>query len=428
MKVSAQTGLLSKAIVALFLCSFTPETWAGSFAEFSYKLLNGECPKSQDQPVLIDKNCTTAETQEKRTALLLRDFGQISEDAFFASLADERGNALSCARDQVASLLSNPDDKKHFAEDTTAKLILLLNEKKTMDGLRPAIGHDRPNAEGAQPGTAAYDYKKSRLRAEAILASIPFSQTTGMRNLINMISSQDDFIISGDLVEGVQKYINESAQKALPAIEKELGEGADAMRQAVASSGRSLNDKTRESLAQDTDLIESFRQKNPQLESTLRSTACRVDSKYGKGAQYRDTAVTAALILGTGAASGVLRAGAAELIANVTGAAARGAIPFRAAGVLRVTAAAMESAVPLDQIYNACFNSSSSVRGKAVSVTCERSVLTSLQNENCALNASLSLLGVGAISSATKEALALLRAPVGVGPAAKILESPGAEG
>jgi pimeloyl-ACP methyl ester carboxylesterase len=390
--------------------------------DFVYKLISGDCAPAPQLPATTAGatcNCSLAKPASAIQSLE-SDFGEVSEDAFLGALANERSQALSCAESQLVDLLKKPADQEKFANEVTTKLLDLLREKKKLSELQTQLGQEslhKSAKEQTAPGTPAFEYKKSKARAEAILASIPFAQSTSMQRLINYVISQDDFILGGKLVRGVDTYIKKMIKEALPRVKKDISKAMVDLREGVRTNGKSLDRLTKESLAQDADLIESYRQKNKQLERTLKPIACRIDVKYGQGAKNRQNALMAVSIvsMGIGAMPSLAAKGAAIAArftgplargVVITGAAARSVISLRAAGILKATSAVVDSMIMIRQSVRAC--GTASIGGKTAGATCDKSVLTSLNKDNCHLTVALNLIGALGIVSTAKEGFSLM--------------------
>lgn len=413
--------LLARALSPLtFIFCLSPRAQAFSIAEIGYQLLNGDCPKAQQKTgfgKVSEKSselaCRPDSSPERRLDLLKTDLGVFSEDAYLAALAEERAQALTCAHQQTSALLQNSEDSNAFAKEVTEKLLLLLREKKKMADLSPAIvsgSISSSEASPTPPGSPRDEYKRARMRSELILDSIPFRQSPAMQKLINLVSAQDGYILGGKLTDGVEEIIQEMVKRSLPSINHDFEESAAIMAKGARTLGGSLDNANRESLAQDTDLIESFRQKHKQDESTLKAISCRVDSKYGKGAQYRDRALISAAVLA--APFSEFFVAAEGFAVEVTGAAARGSISIRTAGLLRSASLAIDSTLLLRQVQTNCGSDLATVGGSMAANRCEASILSTLSNEDCVFSVAMNLLGAPGLSKNVTETMRMIRGEI----------------
>ena len=393
----------------LVLMSLTSTAQAFSFAEQIYTLLNQDCsklisPPSPSSKCQLQSNLTSVNQIKdlKSTAL------QLGEENFLAKLADERSKALQCTKDQLSFLMKDPNEKNKFTDDLSAKLILLGTERRKMEELRPALGFDRAqDTSGAPlPGSPRAEYKEARLKAEAILASIPFTQVPAIQNLITQVVTQNEQFSSKGVDESFEKYIRSSVVNSLPQALADVDASKTVMDKGVQTSGVSLDKKARESLAQDTDLIESFHKKNRNMEAELKPIACRIDAKYGQGAEERDFAIMIASILGTGVASGVAKVGAGLLSSSITGAVVVGRVSTTAAQVLRVVATATQNVSTIAQFEKCVLGQNTGIAGTVdQGGRCETSVIKSIDDGNCMLNTFLTAAGSQIVSKVVKNFL-----------------------
>jgi hypothetical protein len=172
----------------------------------------------------------------------------------------------------------------------------------------------------------------------------------------------------------------------------------------VRSGGTDLDRATRESLAQDRDLIETFFARNPRLRESTQDIACQVDAAYGRGAEARDQALLVGSIAATAGSFGVgwlARGGAAAVSLSTPArlAAARSVLTVRSARVLSSAAIGLDTVTGLQQIDTACFQNQRGTRisstGPATADRCESYKVEGLAQENCTLAVGLTALGVG---------------------------------
>ncbi len=387
--------LLSKKILTsisfpfaiFFLVSMLYNTTASaiSLAELSYQLAIGSCPT---QKVIGEEDlvkCGVNKTIQQNKSNIM---SQISDDAYLAGLANIRYNSIGCAQTQIDGLEANPKKLEKFITIYTLSVIEIGLEKRMMSARSPFINTDKKAKE---------DYTNARLRAEAILASLPFTQIPSLRLTINHIVSQIDYSIDPFSPE-IEKDFEKLVKYALQQSKKEIIENKEVMRIGVRSIGKSLSNTVRESLAQDTDLIEEFKQNSGMSNAQLAPSACSVDAKYGRGASYRDDALLIATILGPEIAIGLEQLGKAgiALKSSITGAAAMGTFSIRTAGVLRLLSTMGHGLDILKQIEKSCF-AEVTLKSDHYDQKCEKNIIKSLGNDTCALDIFLGALGAKSI-------------------------------
>lgn len=326
----------------------------------------------------------------------------VAEEAFLASLAEIRDQQLSCTEMQIHHLQKNPADLEKFVDDYHAKLVLLGAEKRKMATLLPAVGRDR---------SATEEYKNARLRAEAILASLPYTEIDSIKKLIRYSVSQYE---AGEALSSRGPFAGQNKamiKKALLSSLETIKKNRANLKRGIETFGKSFDQASRESLAQDTHLIETFRNANPKIQSQIKPVACSVDAKYGKGAEYADHVILATTILGPGLAAGLTRLSATAVVSSLRGAASMGAISARSAGVFRVLSYVGGMQAGFQQIHKACTGSEISLKtqkGVGSAVSCEGNILVSQSNENCILVSTLNALGFQQAYKTVPEAFSLI--------------------
>ncbi|HEY1078932.1 MAG TPA: hypothetical protein VGE46_02510, partial [Bdellovibrio sp.] len=141
------------------------------------------------------------------------------------------------------------------------------------------------------------------------------------------------------------------------------------------------------------------------------ATWCRVNAKYGEGAQYRDNMLMGVSLLSL-PASGLLRLGAASAFSAGKGLAGLGSLSVRSAHILKVSAGVAGGVLTASQLYKACLNERTELGVEVPRATstesCEVHVLKSQAQENCSLMATLSALSIPLNVKGTQEAFAAL--------------------
>lgn len=396
-----------------------------SLANQSYKLLVGDCPAATEAKSLAV--CTADSPTGEPSAQMAQQLGEVSENGYLASLASERVTALQCAREQARALAKNPADQEVYVEDVTRKVGLLAEAHQEAYVLsRELVTLSRVPARRQDPEALSEKrelLRKAEARAAAIEASIPLRDLPSVRKTLqSQVSSLINQGRETNFTEALQTSFREKLRRALKDGETELDREIADLGKGVASNGQDLERNLRESLAQDTDLIESARHRLKTSDAELKSVACRVDAKYGRGAQYRDLGLSVGSIALGGAAAGALRAGSFAATSAVTGARVSGQLATGTAGILRGAAIAVESLVVLDEFRKACVAEQPRLSGATgKGGTCSGSVLQELDHDNCVLATVLAGLGARAASETVRSGVGAARALRGQADASRIV-------
>ncbi|MBC7371097.1 MAG: hypothetical protein H7326_06000, partial [Bdellovibrionaceae bacterium] len=367
-------------------------------AEMSFSLWNKSCEaRPRDAAPAI---CLAGSPSQQQIHLLKKDFGKISEQSFLGALANERAIAMACAETQIDAIQVTPKATEKFVDDYVSKLTLLAYAKKQMTTLEPAIAVDKK---------AAIEYHRLRLHVESITSSMSFIKLKSMNQMRNYITSQSDMFGPKGVPNYFHEQMKEAVRSALKKSSIEVAKNKSILEQGALTNGESLDENYRESLAQDEDLIEGFRKSNPQIESTMTSAQCRVDAKYGRGAESRDNTMLAISVLATGGAAAISKIAASGLMSSLTGATAIGTLTPRTAGILRVIAATTSSSLALRQSYRACYGdvgpATATPKIPQKGKTCDADVMSTIVNDNCLLTVALSGLEVADSTKVYKETI-----------------------
>jgi hypothetical protein len=333
---------------------------------------------SFDKSILCLKPNGTADRIRK----LQTDFGEISEEAYLASLADERSKALKCSEDEITSLLGDSRKLSAFKEDVSKKLVLLSHLNAKIASLQGSVGANKDSNE---------EYKKAKLARDAVNAALPYTDLPSMQLLYNHISSQSDLFKNGDDSVTFQKYFQGSLADALQRTSQKLKTDRLELENGIENpSGYSSS--IRKSLAQDKVLVERLREENKNFEGSMKPIACRVDAKYGTGAIYvHETYIFAGSLAVGGPAAGGLK------IANtaIMGAVASGELSSGAASILRLGAIGMASGAGGSvALYDSCLKAHPLAGGGK---SCSGVGVRALPQANCFL--SLVLTSTAAVAS-----------------------------
>ncbi len=359
-------------ITLLFHIFFAVSIAQATFTE----LFHAECPKIEANSTSATQSCDL--TQDPISALQQMGTKKMRLDAFGSILAQQRSKDLGCLREQAKQISADQNLKKEWSANVKDKLLAMLAEKKQMKILEPAISKSSATNERKQ-------YKEARLRVEALKDSIPFAETRNMQTLIASVTSQEDYILGDELVDGVEQHVQELVSKTLPAIEKELKNEQDEMEKGVSTQGRSLSRLRLESLGQDMDLLMTVRQNNPAFNNELKSVACEFDANYGTGAQNRDIAIDIASFAAGGALA-LPRLAAAKAVLEFSKGASIGTRG------LRTLTIATAAAAPANELYKKCTGTDLRVNARH-SQTCESFSTKTIHQHDCLLSVTLNAIG-----------------------------------
>jgi hypothetical protein len=347
----------------------------------------------------------------------------MNQNVFLAALARERHLQDQCASDFATELLrgsrwdetsSDIQDKVQLLTENMAAA-LRLNHQLSQIGQRRRVG-----AQGRREGDEA---EMERLRQQlrrhlAAIAAIENSIPLGTHPEIARFVQQevqklgaDAFTIGGmgaatppPIPRLDSSRFRSGLRDAIRRAQASMWRDQHVLHDGVQSGGSGLDRATRESLAQDRDLIEAFFARHPNLRESTQAVACQVDAAYGRGAEARDQALLVGSIAATAGSFGVglLARGGATAVSLSTPArlaAARAVLTVRSARVLSSAAIGLDTVTGLQQIDTACFQNQRLTRvspnGPVTADRCASYRVEGLAEENCALAVGLTALGVG---------------------------------
>lgn len=369
------------------------------------QLFSASCPStpSESQPGATEGEteagfngvCPACEYRRSPPQALLEHARLVSDDTYLGALANERALNHECAIAQLEQ--ATKKEFPRYAADIESKVQALT--QVIADRVRSIESNERLSPQQLSANREAVGKKNKEFSAasEAIFSSIPFSSHPEMQELVSRHSRGST---------GARENFRQELLKTLNKIQAHLKKDVKNLKAGVESGGSSLDRVTRESLAQDRDLIESFVSRNPSLKGPLKAVACRVDRTYGSGAESRDQALfVGSFAVGGGAA--LLKAGAKgiSLLAATSSArlaSARGILTANSARVLGTlavhsgrTALAIGTAAGFRETANACLNSQQVVpkSNLAEAARCENYSVKGIVADNCFLAAGLTTIG-----------------------------------
>jgi len=375
-----------------------------------------EPPESQQTEAGIYGECADCAVRTDPAAGLLQHSRLIAADTFLSALARERSLNHECALGQLGKVLDSGFEA--HAGDVQAKVETLSHAM--LDYLRAYTAAEK----GSTPAQVSA-LREKKAAVNAIEGSIPFSSHPVMKDFIakyvrgalkdssSLIGLHGQQPIPPKFGETFRAQLKSTLQQVKTDLEKDRKN----LEAGVASLGVSLDRATRESLAQDRDLIEAFFHNNPALKPLMKTTACRVDKTFGAGAEARDQALLMGSV-GLGVAGGGLgltARGIGLLTGSARIASARGLLSANSArifGALAVntgrTALAVGTAAGFRETASACLNSQQVVPEPGKGNRCEKYSIKGIVADNCYLAAGLTTLGTVANVPAVQRLIARL--------------------
>jgi hypothetical protein len=333
------------------------------------------------------------------------------EDQFILEIAKQESTELLCASEYSKSLLTNNVEAEHTLDNIHQNIKEFIQIRKRLGEVTVAHLQDTSvmakqcptnlgeldevfNPEGIQSAYIEYCDQtiKLRIAKELILSNIPFSSLNGpIKDMINNVNDPD----SDDLKDIIKKSYEDMSHRLISDkshLDNIINtQGADGFGRAE-----------RRLLFSDPRLVENLITKSS-IPNDMRELACRMDSRYGRGARSLDLQLgIGSLAVGgaIGITAKVISRGAV-LARGVTAARAGGAFSSSAAKSLRIAALtgvlATDGLLAVSEIQNACFNNlnirtrSNASNGKECLST---PTFNDTQNNQCILSATLNAIGI----------------------------------
>jgi hypothetical protein len=393
------------------------ESLADTAATFSLDCRAPQSSASSTSPVCANWNNPVEQ--------LKRDNRLISEESYLASLADERAKNDQCALNFINEKLSGKDFETYAANFETQVQLLSENilaagqaqhkMSRLADQLKNTTRKDPVKVESlrSQLEELRKTAKAHLAAAAAIENSIPAGEQKEIKDFVKknvqeLLNGKTSLAALNDSKPIQPGKINsEKFRKDLRAVleksKQSVQSDIDVLNKGAKTCGKSLDRVTRESLAQDRDLIEGFMVRNPSLKNNVADIACGVDSKYGKGAEIRDQTLMYGSVALTAASLGwglVMRGTAIAANTISTPArvlAARGLLTARSARILSSSAMGLDSVSGLKEVDSQCFQNQRLAKTKTSRQAdrCQNYSLEALEEDQCVLAGSLTVLGVG---------------------------------
>jgi hypothetical protein len=364
-----------------------------------YRVWNGDCPKVE---AIVDRETklrNSANCEVFKKTLVTEDFGKLSEFAVLGGLAGERADALDCSSKQIGATLDSADATKKIVEDALGKVLAIAKDRDAMKPLVHGLGAKDAISKLEGEGSMNAEYRKLRARSDAALSSMSFVELPEYKDAVESAIAQVQAFDGREVPPSTLESIKSKLGGSLVSTRKKIDEDRKLMHEAYEKTGTSLNTNLRESLLQDQDLVASYLQHNKEDEKSLKSISCRLDAKYGKGANYRDTStmVGSAVLTGPGWAT-VGKIGLQAI--RVTHLLTRGTAALRSANILKFVAVGVGEtgnlANTIQDIHKSCDGPSAQYTAHnsgANSKTCDTNVVKALDSNNCYLAHALGALG-----------------------------------
>jgi hypothetical protein len=351
---------------------------------------------------------------------------------------------------QLKDYQDNPENLSRLVADVRAKvpgiqrfdqeIFRLRNEvrrlNRLIDRARAGIGDESPEQLRVKLTQAEAHLRQSFSGRAAILSSIPFSDYPSVQRVINGLIGS----VPGDPATDMTGRLVEAQLAARPPpgesvrdenrvrdlLKAGLSELAHAVRTdrerltrvAARQAGEApLSSAEQRALANDPALIQALLSRLPERRADLEGLACRIDARYGSGAEKLELTLMAgslALSAGSGVVLKAASVGGRALAGGSLAARARGLISLRSARVLQAAALGLDSASAVHAIENACGRQLQVRTGRPESPvatpppgqgvgrqnSCESgSAVKALDRDNCFLAAALSSLSFGAATA-----------------------------
>ncbi|MNJ96738.1 hypothetical protein D3C87_144690 [compost metagenome] len=382
----------------LFFASPSFAVWE-KLAEVSYRVSNQECPpvsKNSQDPA-----CEAESSANKN----IENLAEVQENVHLSALAEIRHQALTCASTEFEGLTKNPEKFETWARDAEFKIKAMAEEAKTSQKLYKEISGSQRAKKSLKLSQAEIDEKRKLLqeaegRYATIFQSIPFSDLKEIQKLII------DQTTNGLSTSMNSEKFREELKKIMGNTARAIKSDMSVLQEGIQSGGAKLGRSLRESLAQDLDLTEALKARQG-ASTSFASEACRIDAKYGKGAETRDNILMAGSLVGAGLSVMLPRLATAGLLGRAAaGAAAGGNVSVRSALIYRSAVAYLPAGANAaafgNEISKSCLSNTNKGTAKAGQNQCSQYSIQNLESDNCILEASLAALGGGAALAQTQ--------------------------
>ena len=363
-------------------------------AEFLYKNINGVCPKRVTSIVSILTSldqfvCSNYSSPQFRVNVVKNATEEFANSAYLASLAAGRSQQLGCTNKQMLLLEKNSKNMEDFLDDYEAKIRLIGFEKRKMSEIKKLHSKDKSSLK---------EYEDAQIRSAATLDSMPYTEIAPLRHLISHIVSEYENHDPKSLESWMPAHTKALLRKALKNAHVQIQNNKEVMDKGVETMGQSLDTYSRESLAQDSELVEAYAREHHDIKFELEPTICSVNAKYGQGAKYRDRALFAISLLGSGSTLMLTKMASVGTAVTAVEVISIGSHSIKVAGLLRMLVAAGATTTALTQIHRACLAQEVEAIGKtsldSSDMTCEENILVSESEKNCMLISLLNIFGL----------------------------------
>jgi hypothetical protein len=400
----------------LLLFGFTPITFLSlsgqadileTLSSGTYYLVKKEKCQSYDEveaAQAIDKSRECLGTPDAMGNI--KSFGMqfqmaTAEQGFFSLLANQQAKELQCASD-FSEVIANKNPvaeadileklnsirtlKKILGEATTS----LATDTKISEKVCPLSIDDLETESAPEPAFRNLCDKiiRARVAIQVLVNSIPVAQAPAVRKMIETYTSQKSDPENGkEMIHVAYRQ----AQTDLRAIAQKLR--FDAIK-------GNLDRTTRRALIADPLLVERI--KDSADSPAMTGFLCKMDSEYGKGADYLDQGAfmsSFVFTLGAGVALKLTGAGA-KIFQGASAARAGGLVSLTATRILQVGALGSTGIASYSEIDKACYSGAlpSYVSKKKAGEQCLSAPdLKELPRDNCVLNSTLSALGFAGV-------------------------------
>lgn len=372
----------------------TSESFFNALSQGSYYLSGNRCEEldAKELAATIEQNrlkCKAVDVAPNINVLdtIAKDFEQFSEDQFVLALAGQQVKELGCAKDFANSLASNSQDEEitriadNFEKYRRARQLLSLSTQRLAGDTTIFPKHcpmtlgelkrDYPPGPATNPSFVQLCDQIIRMRvvSEMIKSSIPLS---------NIKSPVSDLLDKYSVAEAGAQHLDmsmvlkKSIKTAYGQVGQSLANEQSNLKKKIKEEGiEAFGRQERRVLMSDPRAVEHVAASGIDPER-LKSLACRMDGRYGKGADQLELqlGLGSLFIGGSIGAAGKLGKVAIGLSNGLKVARASGRLSANSARLLKMGALsgvlAADGLVATSEILSNCFNNlgaSTRVRG-----------------------------------------------------------------
>lgn len=362
---------------------FSNHLSAQYFAQKSYELLSNKCKDHNNQKTSrkeIRDLCRLQHNEENRLRIVKSNLGQVSENAYLASLAQIKIEQVKCLKSEISNLKQDEKNKKAVLNDFVQKIFMLGEHKRLLNEYRNKnhLTDDEKQR-----------YEVLLKSAITIEKNISFAELEPFKKIIQYSMLQFDMYTPDRLDKTLPIQIEKQFNQAIDKSMTMLNENEMDLNQGIRTFGESFSDSSKENLAQDEFLIGTYRSQNADIESELENTMCQVNAKYGQGAKTRDQLISAGVVLGTFGTGILSRLASTAIEANLLRSSLIKTITPRTVAIARLTSSLSLSSVAVAEAFKSCDSVEDKIQlnhENQKQTACLNHNIKSVGHENCLLS------------------------------------------